>query len=441
MLYEPLFKMFKPLLAIGLVMGITIACSGDDKPPLPGKRIAVLIGNNEVEPDPSLVNEPVMLPAPHANNGWPQAGGFVDHANYHLALGESPKKIWSVSIGSISPKQGHFIQPVVADGKVFAMDNDYVISAFDGQTGKRLWRTAIDVPSDDDDVVGGGIAFDNGRIYVTTGFAMSYAFNANDGKQLWETKIDGPMRTAPSVDQNRMIITTIDNQSRGINTDDGALIWRHFGIAEIAGLRGGASPAISDNITIIPYSSGEIFALRANNGRELWSESLASLQPLNALANLADIRAMPVIDRGIVYVVGHAGRMMAIDLSTGVRAWERSIGGTEMPWAAGDYIFVVSSDAILIALTRRGGRIKWSTYLPEFEDMESREDKIIWRGPVLAGDRLLLANNLGSVLSVSPYDGKIMGEIKFSNSISTMPIIADNILFILEGNGTLTALK
>ncbi len=422
-----------------LLFLMAIGCSSVEDPPLPGERIPILLGNIEVEPDPALADLPVRLPQPNANNGWPQAGGFADHANHHLALNGGLKPLWSVSVGDFSDDEGFYAQPVIAEGRIYTLDHDYEIRALDASSGKLIWRTALEVPKEDSEAIGGGLAYHQGRIYVATGYKFAYALTAENGKLLWEADLGSPTRAAPTVADQRVVIVTIDNQTRALNSSDGSLAWRHFGIAEAAGLRGGAAPALGDNVAIIPYSSGEVFAIRLANGRELWSESLASLQPLDALANLADIRALPVMDRGLVYVIGHAGRMMAIDLRTGVRAWERRLAGTEMPWAAGDYVFVVGIDATLIALTRSSGRVKWRTYLPRYEDMEDLEGLIVWRGPILAGDRLILANNLGELLSVSPYDGTVLGKIELGSAIGVSPVVSDNRLYVLQNNGTLRA--
>ena len=420
---------------------LVAACAGDDEAKLPGKRIPVLLGNLQVEPDPTLQDVPIALPKPSQNNGWPQYGGFSDHANYHLALGDELKEIWSISAGSFNQLKGEIVQPVIADRKLFVLDQNYHLRAFDIKDGRLIWEFKLDVPDEDDNIMGGGIAYHQGRVYVATGYRGGYAIDAKTGQLIWDIMFESPIRAPPTIGGGRMVVITLDNQARAYDLVDGSLVWRHFGISESAGLRGGAAAAIDENITIFAYSSGEIFAVRTLDGRVLWEENLASLQPLNALANLADIKGNPVIDRGVVYVVGHAGRMLAIDASTGVRAWERAIGGVEMPWAAGDYVFVVDLEATLIALTRRGGRVHWRRFLAKYEDADAQDHKIHWHGPVLAGDRLLLSNNMGEIISISPYDGDVLGMIRLAKPIVLPPIVSDRTLYIVQEGGTITAYR
>ena len=107
---------------------------------------------------------------------------------------------------------------------------------------------------------------------------------------------------------------------------------------------GGASPAVEGEIVVAAYSSGELFALRVENGRAVWSDNLAAGRSVNAVAGLADIRGRPVIDRGRVFAVSHSGRMAAIDLRSGDRVWEQQIASSHGPWVVGDYVFVLAND-------------------------------------------------------------------------------------------------
>ena len=66
--------------------------------------------------------------------------------------------------------------------------------------------------------------------------------------------------------------------------EDGRRLWSHNGIPETAGLLGGASPAVEGEVVVVAYSSGELFALRVENGRAVWSDNLAAARNVNAIA-------------------------------------------------------------------------------------------------------------------------------------------------------------
>ena len=118
------------------------------------------------------------------------------------------------------------------------------------------------------------------------------------------------------------------------------------------------APAGIDGAVIVPYSSGEVFALRSSDGRPAWSDNLAAVRRVDAASSLADIRALPVTDGALVYAISHSGRTVAIDMRTGARAWERNVGGVQTPWIAGPWLFMVSNETQVLALSRREGKVR-----------------------------------------------------------------------------------
>ena len=71
-----------------------------------------------------------------------------------------------------------------------------------------------------------------------------------------------------------------------------------------------------------------------------------------------------MIDSGQVFAIGQGGRMVALELITGQRIWELNIAGISTPWVAGDWVFVVTDDAKLIAHRAATGKVRWINQLP-----------------------------------------------------------------------------
>ena len=263
-------------------------------PPLPGNRISVLVAEQSAKADPRLADLSVRLPRPFSNLSWPQQGGFANHAMHHLAFGDAPRELWSVSVGADADDDAPILSgPVVADNRVFAMDADARVSAYDAENGTRIWSTNIEPEEENDGNWGGGLAYDDGKIFAATGFAQIVALNAKTGEILWRTSVSGPMRAAPAVYEGRLFVVTKDNQTFALDTATGTVQWSHSGIEEVAGLLGAATPAVDGDTVVVAYSSGEIFALRVENGRQLWSDNLAAIRRADAVSALADIIGRP----------------------------------------------------------------------------------------------------------------------------------------------------
>ncbi|HCP00999.1 MAG TPA: pyrrolo-quinoline quinone, partial [Rhodospirillaceae bacterium] len=281
----------------------------------------------------------------------------------------------------------------------------------------------------------------SGRIYAGTGFAQVVALDSATGSELWRTSVSGPMRSAPTAFDRKVYAITKDNQLFAIDAERGVVDWTHTGIEEGAGLIGSASAAVDGDVVIVPYSSGEIFALRAENGRQLWSDNLAAIRRVDAVSALADIRGRPVADRGRVYAISHSGRMVAIDQVSGRRVWETEVGGVNQPWIAGNFLFVVSTEGDVVALVAENGLVRWVTSLGRYEDPEDREGLINWSGPVLASDRLIVAGSHGVAVALSPYTGDILGEINMPGDVSVPPILANETLYFQTDGARLIAYR
>nr|WP_279347238.1 PQQ-binding-like beta-propeller repeat protein [Govania unica] len=361
----------------------------------------------------------------------------------HLALADAPKKIWSVSIGNGSSDRKQLTEtPVVADGTLFAIDSNAKVSAFDAATGQKRWSYDIKVPKQSKGIsFGGGVGYDKGKLYASTGYGVVVAFDATSGKELWRVSLGMPLRGAPAIADGRVFVNSFDNQLFALNAENGETIWDHPGIVESAGILGAATPAVGSGVVIAGFSSGELFALAVENGRPAWSDMLTRTGRLTPLSTLADIDASPIIDRGIVYGISQAGRMVAIDLRTGERVWERNVGSAHTPAVAGEYIYVVTNDNEIVCLSRQSGAVRWVTPLQKFKKPEDRKGRVFWGGPVLAGDRLIITSSHGWALSVSPYNGKILSGTKLEDKTYLSPIVANSTLYFLTDDGEITAYR
>ncbi|MEE2761305.1 MAG: PQQ-binding-like beta-propeller repeat protein [Pseudomonadota bacterium] len=425
-----------------LLAGCDTFLGAPEKPPLPGKRISILMHQQTLSADDSTQGQTIQLPAPEPNRSWPQAGGFANHAMHHMQVGSELKRAWSLSVGEGNTDSEKITsQPIVGDGLIFVIDSESQLSAFDAKTGDDIWRVELPPEEEDDGFFGGGLAYEAGRVYATTGFGEVIALKSKTGKILWRRSLAAPMRSAPTVRENRVYAVTTTNKLFALNGDNGNTLWSHSGIEEATNLLGGGSPAVEGNVIVVPYSSGEVFALRVENGQELWNDSLSDARRVQGAISISAIRGRPIIDRGLVFAVSNSGLLVAINLRTGRRAWDRNVGSIESPWIAGDYLFVLSDNSELIAVNRRNGQINWVTGMPQWEDSEDKDGRIDWTGPILASNRLIIANSLGEAYAVSPYTGRILGKEDMPDGVSITPIIARQTLYFLTDDADLIAYR
>lgn len=432
------------ILAAGLTgcKGGLFGGGGDKTTPTVGNRTPILSRiESGAEVDPALAGITVVLPPARANAEWAQVGGAASKSYGHLALAENPAKAWTARVAGSSTRMRLAAAPVVGGNKLFAVGTDGMISAFDKNTGARLWMT------DDKDITkdqapstfGGGVSFQEGKLYATDGVGYVRALNADTGEVLWEVKPAGPLRGSPTIAFGQLFVMTQDNQIISLSLDDGSQVWDESGSTTQSGVFGVAAPAAGQGTVIAGYSSGELSAYRYENGRTLWSDALARTNISTTVGTVTDIDADPIIDSGRVYALGQGGRMAAYELVTGQRIWELNLAGISTPAIAGEWIFTLTDDARLLAIARSNGRVRWITQLQRYRDKKDKEGPIFWTGPVLAGGQLWVASSRGEVWKISTGEGSSALFDDIGQPVSLPPLVADGYLYLLDDGGTIHA--
>ncbi|MEM9170656.1 MAG: PQQ-binding-like beta-propeller repeat protein [Pseudomonadota bacterium] len=418
------------------------------------ERISILALEETIEADPRLAGTLVEVPPSYRNASWPQPGGEADHTLHHLSAEGTLERAWRIDIKAEAGRRARLTSPpVVADGRVFVIDTAARVSAFDIESGERIWRTEL-TPEIEEKFrlreilggpkaahvgFGGGVAYDGGRVFISSGFGFVAALEAENGEELWRYATEAPVRTAPTAHRGAVYVVTNTNELLAINQSSGEKVWGFRSYEEAARIISSTSPAAAGDLLVAPFSSGELVAFLSESGRSVWNDTLARSTRLNALSTLNDIAGAPVIDRGLVYVVSHAGRLAAIDIRSGDRVWEAPIASLQMPWVAGDYIYVVSVDAELVCVQRESGAIVWVEQLQRYRNDKKRKGRIAWAGPVLAGGRLVLVSSDGELILAAPESGAVLEEKKLSEGSVIPPVVAEEKIFVLTEAGKLYA--
>lgn len=431
--------------------------SSKKKSDIKGERIDVMASDESVQADPTLANTSVILPAPYLNKNWEQPGGYASNALYHL---EAPGPLhvqWQTEVGKGSDSNSRVTAPpIIVNGRAYVLDAQAHLFAVDASSGAIVWDKELapkggdgpflylfgpDHSIDPSKGFGGGVAFDAGRLYVSTGFGQVFAINPADGAQVWKVDIGVPIVNAPVANGGRVFVSSQDNHMFALAQSDGHQLWDHQGITETAGILESTSAAVSGDYLIAPYTSGEIYAIRVQDGRVAWNDMLTRNGSRTALSDLDDIAGRPVVDRDMVFGISHSGMMVAINLDSGQRVWSRDIGGIQTPWVAGDFLYVLTTDEMILCLQRKDGRVKWVHQLPRWEDPDDKDDRIVWSGPILVSDKLVAVSSTGFAEAISPYTGQLMARVQVPDGSYIAPVVANGTLYLYTNSAQLIALR
>lgn len=430
------------------VLTLTVtSCAFFNKSPLDieGQRVSVIRENKNLQTDYPIGSVKIKLPKSKMNLEWNQTGGNASHYLGHLKAGGNLDEIWQLSYGKGSSKRNVLIANPVSDGvKIYTLDALGLLQASNLSDGDEIWSKELEhenKQNNNSSIIGAGLAVYDHKVFATTGFGKVFAMNAENGETLWEKDIKSPIRIAPCVDGELVIVQTLDNAIYALKINDGSVLWKDKIETENTIMLGGAAPAYStkDDLVVAAFSNGQIQAYKASTGTPLWSEWVISGDATESISNITSIKANPIISDGVAYVVGYSGPLVAIDIRSGVKIWSRNINASSQPWLAGKLLFVLTNDGDLVALNKEDGKIFWSTIIPN-ENSQINE-KYFVSGPILANDALLVVSSNGKLFSVSPYNGRIMGIADVEEDIETSPIMVNETLLLGNSSAELTAYK
>ncbi|MBX3476417.1 MAG: PQQ-binding-like beta-propeller repeat protein [Brevundimonas sp.] len=433
-----------------------------------GERISVLDFEQRLAPSAALSGRDFFIPGPQAATAWTQPGRNAENALDHVIAAPNFTIAWTRNIGVGSGGSRQVMAPVVAaNGRVFVMDGESTVSAVDPSTGAVAWKVNLKPEGHEPGSgvlglplisvgggalsggFGGGLAVGGDKLFVTSGYRVVAALNVATGAVVWSKAVEAPIHGAPTVAGNRVFVIDVDNQMIAFNTETGEQDWTYRGIVEPARIMRAVSPAVTGDTVIAPFSSGEVVALRSNNGQPVWQQVLSRTSRTSALSEMRDIAGRPVVSRGMVYAVSHSGVLSAMDIRSGQPRWQLPVAGVNAPLPVGDVVYVMSKDGELTVVNRDTGQVYWTRNLNEGRIRKEGGflgffDKMVrpyWTGPVLASNRLVLVNSDGEMLGLNPKTGEVEATLNLGAPAFIAPSAYDGALYVLTDKGQLVSVR
>jgi outer membrane protein assembly factor BamB len=387
---------------------------------------------------------PVALPAATVNADWRQRIGSPATRTAHPALGRAPQLAWTVNIGAGDGRRVRITaDPVVAQGRVFTLDAEAQVAAV-STAGQLLWTTDLTPANDNSsNASGGGLAYGDGKLFVSSGFGRLTALDPATGAVVWQQELGSTGTGNPAVLDGLVYVVAGDDVAWALETDTGRIAWQLSGTPDIHNVLGGPAPAITDKYVVFAFGAGELQGAFRQGGLRLWDAQIAGERLGVASARVDDITGDPVVVGDRIYTGSHSGRMVALSLGSGNRLWTAEEGPLNPVWPAGDSVFMVTDRNELVRLSTEDGTRIWGHELPLFADRKpKRQAEIVGHfGPILAGGQLILASGDGQLRFFDPASGQLTGARNLPGGATSNPVVAGNTLYVVSKKGQLLAFR
>jgi len=435
-----------PLLGGGLCLTLFLQSCDPNKTPLSGQRMPIASLSPEQKLNASHSKRlATPLPPPSPLKTWSQPDASSSHDKGHLSLNAGTgalKVLWSESVSSSSTDARILETPAAQTDALFLLDHRGRVLKVDGKNGKVVFSTSI-APEEKtgEPILGGGCTLGENRVFVASPYSELLALDATDGRIVWRKALRSPARSAPTLHEGQLYVSTLQNHVQAFNLE-GELLWTHEGMPELLGILGLASPAASQDLVVVAYTSGEVVALRRQTGSVVWSDVIAGPRNAGEAQSLPHVRSNPVIHGDTVFIVSYAGQLTALNLHNGHRRWDVGLLSTICtPVLAGQTLFMVANNRELVALDAGTGQVIWVTPLSQLLPAAKAPESLpMWYGPLLVDGHILLLSSTGHLVAVDPLTGKHVpssANLFLKDTFALPPIVVQGHLYTLAESGKL----
>lgn len=335
------------------------------------------------------------------------------------------KKLWTAKAGGKSEFLRVALRPAGDGNRIYVASYDGVVSAFDLQSGKRVWQNKLKTE------LSSGPGVGEGRVVVVSRDGFAIALEADTGELQWRADIDGESLARPIISGESVVLQTIDNRMRAVSVYDGRQRWVLEQSTPSLTVRGSADPVLVGNIAIGGFDNGRLVAADLTTGDVVWESLLSPPKGRSDLDRLSDIDGSIAVVGQDVYASGYQGRLAALASESGQVLWTREISSHEGVSADWNSVYTVSAAGEIIALTRRDGAEAWRN-----SDLLRREPTL----PVPFHTTVAVGDLEGYVHFFSNLNGTPVARIKLGGAaISSAPVVLANRLYVQSDSGSVAA--
>jgi outer membrane protein assembly factor BamB len=335
------------------------------------------------------------------------------------------RRLWSAKVGGGSERLRLGLAPATDGARIFAGAHDGKVAAFEAETGRKLWTQDTELP------LAAGPGFGGDLLMFGTNDGDLIALDANTGEQRWKVAVGSEVLAAPAVGGNVVVFRTVDGRLRGVTADAGAPLWTVEQSPPALTLRGTTAPKIAGPLTVSGFDNGRIGAYSLATGEPLWEQVVANPTGRNDLQRLADISGGLQIVGNDVYAAGYQGRVVGIDLNTGLVLWQQEMSSFAGLGTDGNRVYVTDEFGAVVALDRRGGTQVWRQEALRLRDVTAPTR---FRNAVVVGDFE------GYLHWLDPADGHFVARTRAAGDrITSPPLVMGLNLFVQSDDGTVAA--
>ncbi len=335
------------------------------------------------------------------------------------------ERLWSADVGGDSEFLRLNLMPAGDGTRIYTAGRDGSVSAFDPESGRRLWRTETDAP------LSAGPGLGNGRVVVAASDGTLISLVAETGEERWRVNIGGESLATPIIADDSLVVYTIDGKLRVLSLFNGSVLWSMEQSVPALTLRGSAAPVVVGTTIIAGFDNGRLVAVNLLDGATEWEAMLSPPTGRSDLERLSDVDGtITAVDQD-VYASGYQGRIASVAAESGQVLWAREISthvGISADW---NNLYTANTDGEILAMSRSTGAEAW------------RNDALLRREPTLPvpfDTAIVVGDFEGYLHFMSNLDGDLVARERVGKGmVSGAPVVIGGRLYVQTEAGKVSA--
>jgi outer membrane protein assembly factor BamB len=334
-------------------------------------------------------------------------------------------KLWSGKVGGKSDRLRLGLRPATDGARIYAGSYDGQVVSFDAENGDKLWSVKTGLP------LTAGPGFGDGLLAFGTADGELLVLDAATGAERLRQATGSEVLAPPAIGSGVVVVRSVDGRLRGFSATNGATLWSVEQTLPTLTLRGNTAPRVAGTLVVSGFNNGRVGAYEIANGDPVWEVAIANPTGRSELERLVDVSAGLQVVGNDVYVVGYHGRVVGIDLQTGVVLWQQELSSYAGLGADFNNIYVTNDFDAVVALERDNGAQVWRQEALRLRDVTA---------PTRYANTLVVGDYEGYLHWLSPDDGSLMARERAAGErISAPPLVVGQNVYVQGDDGTVAA--
>ena len=268
----------------------------------------------------------------------PEAVYVVDfNGNVYSLRASDGLLLWQAALGERAGAS-----PALLDGVLYVASVQGQVEAMDAVTGQVKWKAEAGAP------VWSSPACGNGFLYVEDYSGGVHAFDLRDGHQAWSFQTTGELRMSPALCGKRLIVASSGYETGGVyalDADTGSVLWSQ----SISGNNLWSAPSVAalpnGRSLVLVGDLGWLYAIDADDGEVVWKTRMDPIRfggRIKYPTMMTPIAGRDHVYVGAAYAVDAASSIYTFNLADGRLLWTSPVEGkiaTPLAYADGSVYF------------------------------------------------------------------------------------------------------